>query len=230
MRPGGQGPHLSAGQPAPPLVDPLPLDGADGASSSTTRALPHWFWPLVKRMIAQRWVTLLVVLLCVAFPRLEWQCFSWRRGNPQVDFATGAISFPAPSHRVVARISAFDDACHLGFNFPGRLFGVLSGECDFGAALLFLPQSLNLWQRRLRLCRRLEGLLPRPGPPLGCPSASLLWLPRSFDALLGPVVWVEFFCTSQPVSSSAMPFSGFWCARQLLRLIIPDTAQVRHWM
>ena len=157
----------SRGPPAvPPLVDPLPLDGADGASSQKTHALPTWFWPCVKRMIAQRWLTLLVVVLCVAFPRLVAVLLV---AILRLILRLVLLVFQR-LFRIVARISAFAPACYLGFNFSGRLFGFFFGECDFGANSSSCPSPSTCGSATSACGFNRRGCCPALGPPLVAPQ------------------------------------------------------------
>ncbi len=65
-----KGAASSESQRVPPVVDPLPFSGSDEARLRKPSSASSWVWSLMMRMVARRWVTLLVVLVCLLFPRL----------------------------------------------------------------------------------------------------------------------------------------------------------------
>ena len=65
-----KGAASSESQRLPPVVDPLPFSGSDEARLRKPSSASSMVWSLMMRMVAKRWVTLLVVLVCLLFPRL----------------------------------------------------------------------------------------------------------------------------------------------------------------
>ena len=65
-----EGAASSESQRLPPVVDPLPFSGSDEARLRKPSSASSMVWSLMMRMVAKRWVTLLVVLVCLLFPRL----------------------------------------------------------------------------------------------------------------------------------------------------------------
>ena len=143
------------------------------------------------RMVAKRWVTLLVVLVCLLFPRLVAVVIvAFLRLVLRLLF----IIFSRLLAEVWSEVQHLMVQVVLASNsFEDYLISSLEG-LDRPHWHVPVPQPVPTTPApQTSLVGGAHGGAPfPPWAPLGCPFPFSLWLLLSFAALLVQVVWVEF--------------------------------------